>query len=336
MASQILDRVGVSAAAADQAKVIIQRQVRHLSHLTDDLLDAGRVMMGKINLDRKPIDLADTVRGAVETLRNTGQLSQHELTVSLNPVWVEADATRIDQIVDNLLTNAVKYTPSPGAISVAVERDGANAVFRVCDSGLGLDPDLTPRIFDLFVQGERSLDRSQGGLGIGLTLVRRLAELHGGRVEAKSEGPGKGSEFIVRLPAIEDLDKPPASSTSSPAGEPRTIVIVDDNPDALISLRYLLELDGHQVHEASDGPSGVETILRECPDIALIDIGLPVLDGYAVAQTIRSRSERRVRLIAVTGYGNREDVNRGMLAGFDEYLVKPVDPSILGKLILEV
>ena len=185
------------------AKAIIRRQVRHLAKLTDDLLDAARVMMGKIVLDRRPVDLAQVVRNTVDTLRNTGQLQRHECVTQLESVWVNVDPTRIDQVVANLLTNAVKYTPPPGRIEVSVRREDGEAVFSVRDSGLGLEPELLPRIFDLFVQGERGLDRSQGGLGIGLTLVRRIAELHDGRVEARSEGAGKGSEFIVHLPAIE-------------------------------------------------------------------------------------------------------------------------------------
>jgi signal transduction histidine kinase/ActR/RegA family two-component response regulator len=315
------------------ARAIIHRQVRHLGKLTDDLLDAARVMMGKIVLERRPIDLAQLVRNTVDTLSNTGQLQRHDCSTQLDSVWVNADPTRIDQVVTNLLTNAVKYTPPPGRIEVTVRRNGARAVFSVRDSGLGLEAELLPRIFDLFVQGKRGLDRSQGGLGIGLTLVRRIAELHDGRVEARSDGPGKGSEFVVELPAIEapaealERDVVPRNTTR------RRIALVEDNDDVRSGLRVLLEMAGHEVLEASDGLQGVDTILREQADIALVDIGLPQLDGYAVARAVRSRARRSVMLVAMTGYGSQEDAERGAQAGFDAYMVKPVDAAVLSELI---
>lgn len=318
------------------AKGIIHRQVRHLSKLTDDLLDAARVMMGKIVLERRPIDLAQVVRNTVDTLRNTGQLQRHECSTQLDPVWVNADPTRIDQVVANLLTNAVKYTPPPGQIHVSVRRSGGNAVFSVRDSGLGLEAELLPRIFDLFVQGERALDRSQGGLGIGLTLVRRIAELHDGRVEARSDGAGKGSEFIIQLPAIEALAEVAETWAAPRSTTRRRIALVEDNEDVRSGLRVLLEMEGHEVVEASDGLQGVDTILREQADIALIDIGLPHLDGYGVARAVRSRARRPVMLVAMTGYGSQQDAERGTQAGFDAYMVKPVDAAILSELIARV
>ncbi|MFL6652391.1 MAG: ATP-binding protein [Sulfurifustaceae bacterium] len=329
-AAQILDNQDrAPQRMTDEAKAIIRRQVDHLARLTDDLLDAGRVMMGKIYLDRKPLNLGASVQSAVEALRNTGSWSHYELTLALDEVWVNADATRIAQIVTNLLVNATKYTLPPGTIAVSVKREGDEAVLRVRDSGLGLEPDLLPRVFDLFVQGRRSLDRAQGGLGIGLTLVRRLTELHGGRVEAKSDGPGKGSEFIVRLPAMERPSEQPAAATPLTYVEPRNIVIVEDNRDLRASLRSMLEMEGHHVQEAADGAAGVEAILRDGVDVAIVDVGLPVLDGLAVARTVRDRATRKVRLIAITGYGNREDVKRGIDAGFDAYLVKPIETAKL-------
>jgi signal transduction histidine kinase/ActR/RegA family two-component response regulator len=318
------------------AKAIIHRQVRHLSKLTDDLLDAARVMMGKIILERRPIDLAQLVRNTVDTLRNTGQLQRHDCNTQLESAWVNADPTRIDQVVANLLTNAVKYTPPPGRIDVSVLRLGGRAVFSVRDSGLGLEAELLPRIFDLFVQGERALDRSQGGLGIGLTLVRRIAELHEGRVEARSDGPGKGSRFIVELPAIEAPAEAVESNATPRNATRRRIALVEDNEDVRCSLRVLLEMEGHEVVEASDGMQGVDTILREQADIALIDIGLPHLDGYAVARAVRSRARRAVMLVAMSGYGSQEDAERGTQAGFDAYLVKPIDAAILSELIARV
>jgi signal transduction histidine kinase len=318
------------------AKAIIRRQVRHLGKLTDDLLDAARVMMGKIVLDRRPVDLAHVVSNTVDTLRNTGQLQRHECRTELESVWVNVDPTRIDQVLTNLLTNAVKYTPPPGRIAVSVRREDGEAVFSVRDSGLGLEPELLPRIFDLFVQGERGLDRSQGGLGIGLTLVRRIAELHGGRVEARSEGAGKGSEFVVHLPAIDAPAEAAASGQLPRNAARRRIAVVEDNDDVRASLRVLLEMDGHEVVEAKDGLQGVDTILRANADIALVDIGLPNLDGYGVARAVRSRAQRPVLLVAITGYGSQGDAERGAQAGFDAYMVKPVDAAILTELIARV
>jgi signal transduction histidine kinase/CheY-like chemotaxis protein len=318
------------------AKGIIHRQVRHLGKLTDDLLDAARVMMGKIVLERRPIDLAQVVRNTVDTLRNTGQLQRHECNTQLESVWVNADPTRIDQVVANLLTNAVKYTPPPGRIEVLVRREGGRAMFSVRDSGLGLEPELLPRIFDLFVQGERGLDRSQGGLGIGLTLVRRIAELHDGRVEARSEGAGKGSEFIIELPAIDTPAEAGEIAAAPRSATRRRIALVEDNEDVRSGLRVLLEMEGHEVLEASDGLQGVDTILREQADIALIDIGLPHLDGYGVARAVRSRARRPVMLVAMSGYGSEQDAERGTQAGFDAYMVKPVDAALLSELIASV
>jgi CheY-like chemotaxis protein len=242
---------------------------------------------------------------------------------------VEGDATRLDQVVANLLINAVKYTPEPGSVRVTLSLRDGEAELRVRDSGVGLDADLLPRIFDLFVQGKRSLDRSQGGLGIGLTLVRRLVELHGGRVEAKSDGPDKGSEFTVTLPVITAPVHIAVPAPEDAMQAPRTIVVIEDNRDIRAGLRAALELDGHRVVEADDGPAGIDAVLQEEADIALIDIGLPILDGFGVARAVRERAVHKVRLIAMTGYGSKDDINRGKLAGFDAYLVKPVDMSAL-------
>jgi CheY-like chemotaxis protein len=217
-----------------------------------------------------------------------------------------------------------------------VRREAGEAVFSVRDSGLGLEPELLPRIFDLFVQGERGLDRSQGGLGIGLTLVRRIVELHGGRVEARSEGAGKGSEFVVHLPAIDAPAEATAPEHSTRNSTRRRIAVVEDNDDVRASLRVLLEMNGHDVVEAKDGLQGVDTILREDADIALVDIGLPNLDGYGVARAVRSRAQRPVLLVAITGYGSQGDAERGAQAGFDAYMVKPVDAAVLTELIARV
>jgi signal transduction histidine kinase/ActR/RegA family two-component response regulator len=330
-ASQIIDRKRATlddngAAAA----TIIARQARHLARLTDDLLDAGRVILGKISLSRGSLDLAAAVRGTLEGLRGTGSFSRHQIDVDLAPTWVHADATRIDQIVSNLVTNAVKYTPPGGSIRIRTRREslpsGEWAVLTVSDSGIGLEPELLPRVFDLFVQGERALDRSQGGLGIGLTLVRRLAELHGGTAEASSAGGGQGAEFSVRLPAIEP---PPHALGAMPASKlllGHHVALIEDNEDARISLRMLLELEGHRVSEAADGISGVELVTNTPGiDIAFVDIGLPGMNGYAAAQGIRAARGKSIRLVAMSGYGTDQDVERGERAGFDAYIVKPAD-----------
>jgi signal transduction histidine kinase/ActR/RegA family two-component response regulator len=313
---------------------IIRRQSSHLARLTDDLLDAGRVVLGRIQLDRRPLELAAVVRGCIETLRATNGLAGHAVSAALSPVWINADATRIDQIVSNLLTNAIKYTPAPGSIDVRVERVGSQAVLRVRDSGIGIEPELMPRIFELFVQGQRAPDRSQGGLGIGLTMVRRLVELHGGSVQASSAGKGAGSEFTVTLPVAEAAVEAARDDARSRPDAPLSIVIVEDNADVSGSLRALLELAGHTVAIAADGQSGINLITKLRPDIALIDIGLPMVDGYAVTRAIRARSELQATfLVAMTGYGGHEDIEAGRKAGFDEYLVKPGDEAKLRDVI---
>jgi signal transduction histidine kinase len=312
--------------SAATATGIIARQARHLTRLTDDLLDAGRVILGKISLTRVPLDLAAAVTAVFEGMRSTGRIGDHQFDLSIDHTWVFADATRIDQIVGNLLTNAIKYTPAGGRISVSTRRDGAQSVLVVSDTGIGLEPELLPRAFDLFVQGERSLDRAQGGLGIGLTLVRRLTELHGGTVLAESAGRGRGATFTVRLPAIEAPLRAgsPRPEVASQGGQ--HIAIVEDNDDARDSLRMLLELEGHTVHEAPEGAGGVELIAGDPRiGIAFVDIGLPGMSGFEVASAVRQKRGRGVRLVAMSGYGADRDVTNGLEAGFDAYIVKPAD-----------
>ncbi len=326
-ASHVIDKqreaLDVTSAAAAS---IIGRQAKHLARLTDDLLDAGRVILGKISLSRGPVDLAAAVRTTVEGLRGTGRFAMHDVKVDLESVWVHGDSTRIDQIVSNLLTNAIKYTPDGGTITLATRRENQWAVLTVADTGIGLEPELLPRVFELFVQGERALDRSQGGLGIGLTLVQRLAQLHNGFAEAKSEGTGMGSVFTVRFPVIEALAEKPVARPVPESRRRHHIALVEDNEDARASLSMLLTIDGHQIHEASDGKSGVDLILAN-PHvrIAFVDIGLPGMSGYAVAQAVRAVRGRDIRLVAMSGYGSEQDVERGEQAGFDAYIVKPAD-----------
>jgi signal transduction histidine kinase len=317
--------------AAATATDIITRQARHLSRMTDDLLDAGRVILGKISLTRAPIDLALAVTAALENLRSMQRLGEHDVQAALDPVWVFADATRIDQIIGNLLTNAAKYTPAGGRIRLATRREGAHAVFVVVDSGIGLEPELLPRAFELFVQGERALDRSQGGLGIGLTLVRRLAELHGGTVDAESPGSGRGATFTLRLPAIDAPSTHSTTRVETPVRGQKHVALVEDNDDARMSLAMLLRFEGHTVYEAADGAAGVELIAGDPRiSIAFVDIGLPGLSGYAVARELRARRGKSLRLVAMSGYGADQDVAQGMEAGFDAYIVKPADMEKLG------
>jgi signal transduction histidine kinase/ActR/RegA family two-component response regulator len=326
-AAQLLERRRDSLdVTAGSAAGIIGRQAKHLARLTDDLLDAGRVILGKISLSRAPVDLAKSVHTTIEELRGTGRLAGHELITDLAPAWTFGDATRIDQIVSNLVTNALKYTPQGGRITVRTRCERDWAMVEVSDTGIGLEPELLPRVFELFVQGERALDRAQGGLGIGLTLVKRLAELHGGSVQAHSAGAGKGANFVVRLPASERPHELQATAGATVPQQRRRIALVEDNEDARISLRMLLEGEGHEVLEACDGQAGID-LLKNHPgiEIAFIDIGLPGKSGYVVAREVREARGAAVRLVAMSGYGADQDVARGEVAGFDAYLVKPAD-----------
>ncbi len=340
-ASELMERLGRAETPdaaykqkTDRARDIISRQARHLGRIIDDLLNAGGIVTGKVQLDRRPVDLAQVVRSVVTSIP-AARIEGREVTLALDSVWVAADASRIDQVVTNLVNNALKYTPAPGSIAISVGREGDEAVLCVRDSGLGMEPDLLPRVFDLFVQGSRSLDRAEGGMGIGLSVVRRLSELHGGRVQANSAGVGQGSEFKVWLPriaapALQDL---PRSGKATPVH--RKIVIVEDIEEVRSTLKEWLEIEGHEVVEAADGPAGIDAVLRERPDVALVDIGLPGADGYAVARAIRAGGGASVRLVALSGYGQPEDKARGLQAGFDAYLVKPIDPDVLAVLLAE-
>jgi CheY-like chemotaxis protein/anti-sigma regulatory factor (Ser/Thr protein kinase) len=263
---------------------------------------------------------------------------RHELRVKLTPepIWVLADATRLEQIVANLLDNAAKYTERRGHIEIELSRAAGCAELRVRDSGLGITPELIPRVFDLFTQGHAGIDRSRGGLGIGLTVVRRLVEMHGGNVSVISAGLGQGSEFRVTLPLlVEDQAVPSAGSTLPPIrGRRRRVLIIDDNEDARHALQTLLQLWGHAVEIACDGTAGLELALASRPDVALVDIGLPGLDGYAIAERVRAEETAgRMLLVAVTGYGTARDRARAFAAGFDAHMVKPVDPAALSRIL---
>jgi len=335
-AATLLQQGGLTEAQREQARGVISRQVTHLSRLTDDLLDAGRAVTGKIVLQRRPVDLAEVARQALATLHSSGRTRRHVIAADLHPAWVEADAIRLDQIIANLVINAVKYSAPGSRITVSVHHESPDAVLRVKDEGIGIPAELAPRVFDLFVQGTRDLDRALGGLGIGLTLVRRLAEMHGGTATVYSGGEDKGSEFMVRLPSIDPPASRAAPSPRSVEKSPgREILIVEDNADARETLKMLLEMMGHKVHIASDGESGVAVAERVKPEIMLVDIGLPRMDGYEVARHIRAANgwPSRPLLIAVTGYGQESDRQRAIAAGFDLHMAKPIEPNQLMEVI---
>lgn len=315
---------------ATRPQAVIERQVAHLARLVDDLMDAARARAGRIVLDRKTVSLNEAVERALDLLRAGMTPAWHVIEVDADDVRVNADPERLEQIIVKLVGNAVKYTPAGRRIRITVRAQGEQAVLRIQDEGVGIAPAALPKIFGLFVQGEWTVDRAEGGLGIGLTLVRTLAELHGGSVEATSEGPGRGSVFTVRLPLAELPEAPSAAAAfgDKVAAVSRRILIVEDNDDARQMLRVLLERQGHEVFEAADGAEGLRMALDLRPDLSFIDIGLPVVDGYELARLIRESNETG-RLVALTGYGQPEDRQRSLGAGFDDHLVKPVAPSRL-------
>lgn len=326
---EVLNRVDSNTEVATNARRIIGRQARHLAHMMDDLLDVARLISGQVLMSRHRLDLATLVRRVIATLKITGEPHEHELAVDLNEVWIDADATRIEQVVNNLLVNAIKYTPQGGRIEVLVAPDGADALLQVRDTGVGISPELLPRVFDLFVQGERTLDRRGGGLGVGLTLTRRLVELHGGQICARNANPG--TVMCVRLPAI-DAPEIPSVHRPVPESRRRRVAVIEDNEDVLDALRTVLELDGHTVWTAGDGASGLEMVLNRRPDVAIVDIGLPGLTGFEVAKRSRAGGYPG-RMIAVSGYGQERDVQQAFAAGFDFHFLKPVDPNELRSVI---
>ena len=337
-ATAVLNTVDPRADKAERARAIIGRQIVHLRELVDDLHDVARVTRGMISLDRKPIDLGRVVRRTVLAMSGSGRLGQHQVDTDCGVAFACADETRIEQIATNLLDNAAKYTHEGGRIRVSTRTEGDDAVIRIEDNGMGIAPELLPRVFDLFTQGERTLDRSQGGLGLGLALVRRLAEMHGGSVSAVSKGPGKGSCFTVRIPKTDQ----PSAAPAEPAGDvegakPLKILLVEDNPDGRETLAMMLGLGGHEVHQAETGPAGYESAVHLHPDVAIVDIGLPGYDGYEVARRVRAEpGAADIRLVALTGYGQEEDRRNALDAGFDHFLVKPADLDALNKILAEV
>ena len=338
---QVLKRTDGDADELHQARDVMERQLFQLTRLVDDLLDVSRISQGKLHLKRQRVELASVVRTAVETCRPVAERFGHDVAVDVprEPIYVDADPVRLTQVLGNLLNNACKFTEPPGHVRLSAARDGDHAVIRVTDSGTGIPPDKLDSVFELFTQVNTSLERSQGGLGIGLTLVRRLIEMHGGKVTAHSAGLGRGSEFVVRLPGSCAAVEPPAQPQRS-NGDARVetvlrrILVVDDNRDAAISLARLLKLDGHEVHTAHDGREAVEAARKLGPDLILLDIGLPELNGYDACRQIRMQlGDRRPVVVALTGWGQVEDRQKSKDAGFDAHLVKPVDYQRLTTLV---
>ncbi|HEV2970200.1 MAG TPA: PAS domain S-box protein [Pirellulales bacterium] len=315
------------------AREVMERQVDQLVRLVDGLLDVSRIMQGRIELHKEPAELANLVARAVETAQPLIDSRGHKLTVVVPPqtIWVEADVLRLVQVLTNLLNNAAKYTKTQGQIRLTAGQDGNEAVVRISDNGIGIPADMLPRVFDLFVQANPTVARSEGGLGIGLTLVRRIVELHGGRVSATSSGADQGSEFEVRLPAMvrnQAAARVPEQAAVDVSHQPigrHRVLVVEDNLYAAKSFAALVRLDGHEVQIAHDGPAALEMATAFHPDVILLDIGLPGIDGYEVARQLRAQPEfARTKIIAMTGYGQPEDRRRSKEAGINHHLVKPV------------
>ena len=326
-------RLGGSGEQAARTHDMMERQLRHLVRMVDDLLDISRITLGKVELKTERVDFRAVLGSALETTRPLIEAANHELAVRLPPdaLPMEADPTRLAQVFANLLNNAAKYTPPGGRILLSAEVEDATLVVRVNDNGIGIPAHMLSRVFEIFMQAHRGEEHSQGGLGIGLTLVRRLIDMHGGSVSAESAGPGQGSTFVVRLPLAKRLEVTAAAAAPSPAPAPATrrILVVDDNTDAAESLSMLLDLEGHSTRVAHDGASALAVAAEFKPDAVFLDIGMPGMNGYEAARRLRAANGTAIRLIALTGWGAEEDRRLASEAGFDHHLVKPVDPTLL-------
>jgi PAS domain S-box-containing protein len=326
--------------AFQRSREMVERQVKHLARLVDDLLDISRITRGSIRLRKEVVTLADAVDRAVEANRPLLESRSHKLYVQLppEPIRLEADPARLEQILSNLLDNAARYTMPGGQIWVAATQEGDEALIRVRDTGIGVPPDVLERVFEPFMQSDDSLARTDGGLGVGLTLVRSLVEMHGGRVEAHSPGLGQGSEFVIRLPARVPADLAvPAAEPAAAAARSLKVLVVEDNVDAAESLASLLRLWNHDVSVVHDGRSALEAARAHHPEVVLLDIGLPGLDGYQVAQRLRDEiGLDHTLLVAMTGYGQPEDRRRSREAGIHHHFVKPVEPAVLRNLLAGV
>jgi PAS domain S-box-containing protein len=321
------------------AQEVMDRQVCQLTRLIDDLLDVSRITQGKINLKKEVQPLKRLIERAADAVLPQFRQKQQGFRISFSdtgPLWVDVDPARMEQIVGNLLTNATKYTAEGGEILLSMERSSGEAIIRVKDNGIGISAEMVPHLFDLFAQADRSLDRSFGGLGIGLTLVKTLVEMHGGAVTATSEGEGRGSEFSLRLPLVEPIADEKQAQSASRSSISKRVLVVDDNHDAAVTLAMILKVDGHETQIAGNGKAALEMAESFKPEIVLLDIGLPEMDGYEVARQIRQSPRLNGPfLIAITGYGQDQDRRRSEAAGFDCHLVKPVDLSQLLNLCSE-
>ncbi len=331
----VLQRADPGSEQAKRALGVVDRQVMHLTRLVDDLLDVSRIAQGKIRLQKERLDLAEVVRRTVDDLRSVFASKQValELRDGGEPLWVDADATRVAQVTGNLLQNAVKFTGAGGRVTVAVRKENDQALLRVRDTGVGIDPATLARLFQPFVQAEGTLHRTPGGLGLGLAVSKSIIELHGGTVRGSSDGPGRGAEFVVALPLMADAAVGPVQQAKPPEARRLRILVIDDNEDSATTMRDLLELEGHQVELASDGQRGMEAALASCPDVVLSDVGLPGLDGYEVARRLRAAGSTAL-LVALTGYTLPEDVQRSQEAGFHHHLGKPPDLARLAEILV--
>ncbi len=327
-----------SAALNVRAHTIIERQSNHLSHIVDDLLDLSRMSMGKITLDKQPLDLAAVVNANVDTLHAAGRVGQCDIDVEAEPVWIDADRIRLDQIIGNVIGNALKFSSRKGRIDIMVMRDVTDAVLTIRDFGIGISEQLMPNIFDAFVQGAAQTDHAFGGLGIGLNLVRQLVQLHSGTITIESAGSGEGTTVMIRLP-LSRAALPPDGTPSAPVKAtplPKsTVLLIEDNADSREMMAMLLGMLGYKVLEAANGEQGLKLARREQPAIAVVDIGLPDMDGYEVARQLRTDTAlQNMTLIALTGYGQEADRQRALAAGFDSHLVKPLDMDVLVNTII--
>jgi CheY-like chemotaxis protein/two-component sensor histidine kinase len=320
---------------------VIERQLRQMARLIDDLLDVSRISRGRLGLQRRRVELSRVLERALETAQPPISAKLHRVTLRTQPkpLWVDADPARLEQVFSNLLNNAAKYTNPQGQIDVSVELAGADVLIRVRDDGIGIAPEALPRIFDMFVQLPESREHSQGGLGIGLTLVRAIVELHGGTIEVSSPGKDRGSEFVVRMPRVDGGDKE-AERVATPQTVNReravALLVVDDNVDAALTLAEYLAAAGHSVRVAHDGPRALELARADPPQVALLDLDLPGMTGYEVAAQLRDEPVfRSTRLIALTGFGQEADRQRSRDSGFADHLVKPIDPEVIDRLLRE-
>jgi signal transduction histidine kinase/ActR/RegA family two-component response regulator len=338
----VLSKGGLDQATVRRSGQMIERQARHLTHLVDDLLDVARITRGRVALHREPLSLDSVVDAALETVQPVldARCQSASIREPGEKIFVNGDSLRLCQVVANLLTNASKYSPERARIEIVIDGSAVDAFVEVRDPGAGIDPQLLPHLFDLFLQGDRTVDRAEGGLGVGLTIVKLLVGMHGGSVEARSAGLGKGSAFRIRLPRTQPPLAPPVQQVADdrPAVRPRRILIIEDNADAAESMRALLRTDAHAVEVVHDGAAGLAKLEDFRADIVLLDIGLPRVDGFMVAHAIRERfalGGKRPKLLALTGYGREEDRDAALKAGFDGHLAKPIDPRRLLQIVAD-